>query len=556
MKKVLAWIALGLGIIAAVFFFYFKKNKLRDFEPQMKAKISSLVKQASGGLYNLEIGKLEVDVIASKVILIDAHLIPDTVLYNKLLQQKLAPADIFDIEVNTLVINGLSAPDFLAGKAVNLGTLFIDEPEIHVYHRKISYPSPNEDSSKTVYEQISKDVSSIQLDTLLIKNIDFTYHNLSRNNKQTKFKKVNVVFTGFLLDSTSQYDKDRFLYAKDCRINVKDYDFNSSDSLYQLRAGEIDVQTNSKTMEVKKLRLKPRVKRKQFYEQKKHEADIFNVDINDITIENVQWWSLLAEESFVANTAILRNGKVEIFRDKTVRDDTSSKIGKYPHQLLMKVPFDLNVSRLEVKNLDVSYEELNEKTLQTGTVLFTNISGTLTNITNNESQIRENQFCKIIASAKFLNEAPIKIQFIFDLKAIKTGDFEVIAHMDNLNGEKLNSITEPLGLLKINSLNIKSLDASMKANNLRSVGKVKLIYDNLKVTALKDDGTDSLKKRGLFTFIANSFIIKKENEEGKSVRVAYVTRDRVKEKSFFNLIWKTIFMGAGETAGYKVKQGK
>jgi hypothetical protein len=495
-------------------------------------------------------------VIASKVILIDAHLIPDTVLYNRLLQQKLAPADIFDVEVNSLVINGLSAPDFLAGKAVNLGTLFIDEPEIHVYHRKISYPSPNEDSAKTVYEQISKDVSSIQLDTLLIKNIDFTYHNLSRNNKQTKFNKVNVVFTEFLLDSTSQYDKSRFLYAKDCRINVKDYIFNSSDSLYRLKAGEIDVQTNSQTMEVKKLRLSPRVKRKQFYEQKKHEADIFNVDINDITIKNVQWWSLLAEESFIANNATLRNGKVEIFRDKTVRDDTSSKIGKYPHQLLMKVPFDLNIARLDVKNLDVSYEELNEKTLQTGTVLFTNISGTLTNITNKESQIRENQFCKIVASAKFLNEAPIKVEFIFDLKATKTGDFEVIAHMDNLNGEKLNSITEPLGLLKINSLNIKSLDASMKANNLRSVGKVKLIYDNLKVTALKEDGTDSLKKRALFSFIANSFVIKKENEEGKSVRVAYVTRDRVREKSFFNLIWKTIFMGAGETAGYKVKQGK
>jgi hypothetical protein len=88
MKKVFAWVALVLGIIAAGFFFYFKKNKLRDFEPQMKERISELVKQASDGLYDLEIGKLEVDVVASKVILIDAHLIPDTVLYNRLVQQK------------------------------------------------------------------------------------------------------------------------------------------------------------------------------------------------------------------------------------------------------------------------------------------------------------------------------------------------------------------------------------------------------------------------------------------------------------------------------------
>ena len=96
----------------------------------------------------------------------------------------------------------------------------------------------------------------------------------------------------------------------------------------------------------------------------------------------------------------------------------------------------------------------------------------------------------------------------------------------------------------------------MKADNQKSVGIVKLIYDDLKVTALKEDGEDSLKKRALFSFIANNFVIKKENEEGKSVRVARVTRERIMEKSFFNLIWKTIFMGAGETAGYKVKQGK
>src|SRR6478735_5109154 len=148
MKKIIAWVALILGIVAAGFFFYFKKNKLRDFEPQMKARISELVKQASDGLYDLQIGKLEVDVVASKVILINAHLIPDTVLYNRLIQQKLAPADIFDVTVNSLVINGLSAPDFLAGKSVNLGTLFIDEPEIHVYHKKLSYQPVNSDSAK------------------------------------------------------------------------------------------------------------------------------------------------------------------------------------------------------------------------------------------------------------------------------------------------------------------------------------------------------------------------------------------------------------------------
>jgi hypothetical protein len=65
-----------------------------------------------------------------------------------------------------------------------------------------------------------------------------------------------------------------------------------------------------------------------------------------------------------------------------------------------------------------------------------------------------------------------------------------------------------------------------------------------------------LKKRGLFTFIANTFVIKKENKGGSVSTRSACYKERVMEKSFFNIIWKTIFMGAGETAGYKVKQGK
>jgi hypothetical protein len=84
--------------------------------------------------------------------------------------------------------------------------------------------------------------------------------------------------------------------------------------------------------------------------------------------------------------------------------------------------------------------------------------------------------------------------------------------MDNLNGEKLNSI-RTIGPAKINSLNIKSLDASMKADNLRSVGKLKLIYDNLKVTALKEDGTRQPEKED-FYFYRQYFHNQKENEEG------------------------------------------
>lgn len=537
--------------VAVSIILYLHFNKLEDFEPLIKKKLINLVKNASDGLYHLEIEKLEVNVLNSSITLINVHVRPDTLVYAEMEKSRKAPNDVFDVSVSRLEISDIVPADFLSARVINLRRLFIDKPVIKVWHKKQPY-NIQDDSVKTVYQQIRKDISGIKVDTIILQNIDFTYNNQSRN-KQTQLLNVNIFFTDILIDSSTQFDRQRFLFAKNCMISVKDYKSKTTDNLYGISIQDIQIRTARQAIKLSGLRFEPMLSEKKFYQRVRHQQDIFTMSIREINFTAVNWWAILAEESFVSDKISMSKGNIKIYNDKSQTPDTRSKIGKYPQQLLMQLPFTLKLDTVQLTDFDLSYTELNPKSGRTGTLSFSKVHGTLTNITNDSLQILKNPLLKLTANASFLKQAPLTTLFTFDLANYRKGNFTVYAKMGALNQAALNEITVPLALLKLNSLMVKSLEVSMKGDNLKGKGTVKLIYSDLNITALKS--TDmTLKKRGLLSLIANAVIIKKDNPlHGKTVRTEMAEFKRDPNKSFFNLVWKTIFTGAAQTVGYNKK---
>jgi hypothetical protein len=540
-----------LIVIAGGIYYYLRYSKLKDFEPMIKEKLSKLVSDGSNGLYHLDIDILETDVIGAKITLVNAHLRPDTAVFAQLEKQQKAPNDLFDVFVSQLSIDDVVAADFMANREINFRRLFINDPVVKVWHKKQLNNKPDaNDSSQTIYSLIKNDINRINVDTIILQNIDFIFTNKDKKNKQTRLTDVKLFFAGILIDSTTQYDQQRFLYAEKSLISLKEYSLNTDDGLYRFGMKELEVNTQSNEMSLKGLKFQPLVSTASFYARLKHQQDKFDVDIGDIRLGRVNWWALLAEESFSAGHAAINNGRIKVYNDKSQPVDLRSKVGKYPHQLLMKLPFQISVDTIRLKNLDISYTELNPKSGETGTLIFNNIGGSITNVTNDADKVRKNSYCRIQAHGSFMNQAPLTATFLLDLANYKTGNFKVNASLGAIGADALNKITIPLGMLKLNSLNVKSMDVSMTGNDRSASGTVKLIYDDLKITALKSSG-DQLKKRGLLSFFANTFVIKKANpHKNDKVRIESATYERNPNRSFFNLVWKTIFTGAGKTVGY------
>jgi hypothetical protein len=94
----------------------------------------------------------------------------------------------------------------------------------------------------------------------------------------------------------------------------------------------------------------------------------------------------------------------------------------------------------------------------------------------------------------------------------------------------------------IKSGNIKSFDFNLKGNNVKAVGDAVLLYNNLKIKLLKNR-EEEIKNRSVSSFFAN-ILIKDQNPSNGNTRTGKIAFDRVMTKSFFNIVWKSIFDGA------------
>jgi hypothetical protein len=183
-----------------------------------------------------------------------------------------------------------------------------------------------------------------------------------------------------------------------------------------------------------------------------------------------------------------------------------------------------------------------------GVVTFYNSVLNISNITNMPSEIQKNNQLKIGFDTKVLQSIPLKGSFNFVLND-KEGHFTVNGHVEGFDAKALNKVSIPMALIHINGGQINSLDFNFKGNNTKASGVLTMKYKDLKVDVLKrDKDTREIKKRGLASLGAN-LLIKNDNPGSEGLREVNPEYDRNIYKSFFNLVWKTLFTGMKQTVG-------
>ena len=118
-----------------------------------------------------------------------------------------------------------------------------------------------------------------------------------------------------------------------------------------------------------------------------------------------------------------------------------------------------------------------------------------------------------------------------------------------MDGRELTPITRPLALVEIKSGYVQEVTFNMQGNERSAAGTVKLIYNNLKIRILKrDEDTHELKRKGLLSLFANVLAVNDSNPRDGELHIAHPRYSRDPRKSFFNLVWKTLFTGVKEIA--------
>ncbi|MEO8116762.1 MAG: hypothetical protein ABI653_03880 [Bacteroidota bacterium] len=542
----------GLAIIIVAGLFYFKARNLKDFNPLIKDKLQELVSNGSDGLYQLTYDSLKSDVYGGTVILKNVHVFPDSSRLLHLDSLHMKPEDIFDFSLTTLAIDGLDISDFLSNKKIDLKIIYLNNPTLDIYHEKNDSLKTKKDTAsvQTVYQRISTLLNRFSVQKLAIKNMEVIHHNYISDDKEstTRFDKVNMQFEDLLIDSLTQYDSTRFMYAKNAAITLGKFKLPTPDSLYVISMDSIYINAANKTVDIDTLAFTPRDGKDAFVSKMPYLKERYTASFEHISLHDIDWWAFVSNEGFSAKNMILQNGKLGIYADRNLPPFPKSKVGNYPHQMLMKISLPVSLDSIIISNLDMSYEENNPDSKLPGKIFFNNINGYISNINTNPTTAAS-PIMKIKASSDLMDAGKINAEFLFDMNKTNSGAFSVSGELGAMDAKKLDPVTEPLGLFKIDDGKVKSLSFDFNGNDKSCSGQFKFLYDDLHIQILKKGNDNGVQeKKGLLSFIANTFVIKKSNPGNDGdVRTVMASSVRDIHKSFFNLIWKTLLDGFKQT---------
>lgn len=524
-----------------------------DLRPLIISKLQQLVKESSEGLYNLSIERLEPDVLQSKIDIFNASLVPDTATLQRLDKELKAPDDVFKISFRSMHITGLSVLDFLHKDKIDLDTVFITAPSVEVFHKRRIYNESKRqrDSAFTFYKSLTQQFRSISINAIVARQGTFVTKNLLQKNMTKVFNQVNIRISKLLIDSSTQYDKTRFLFSKEVELSTKDYVSRTSDSLYLFKIASISVLATKHTMIAKKVALEPRGTRQQFQKKLQSRANMFTVKFPEIVCNNIDWWALANGDGFYSEVTHAYNGFVGDYFNRALPPGREQRKDNFPQQILMRISQKINIKKLHVHKLKLSYEEYSPQSMQSGKVYFNNINATLNNVTNMPISIKTNKLFTCFASGFFMHKIPVTAHFQFNLSKIRTGNFSADLHVGAMDKTIINSIAEPLGMFTLKSGTLQQATAHIRGDNFKAKAKMVMLYNDLHVTPLKNhDSTGHLKKKTIADLFANTLFIKNANPSpGESLRNPEVIAQRDDSGTFFNFLWKAIFTASAKTIG-------
>ncbi|PWS32786.1 hypothetical protein [Pedobacter paludis] len=550
--RFLKWVA---GVIFIVFILlasvaWFLNVKSR---PLLTDRIKTLLYKSTDSLYTISFTRVSTNILTGNATLQNVIIKADTNRYKELVRLKRAPNNLYQVSLKKLVVKHFHPIILYREHKLEIEEVLFDKPEVLMTNKQLAFnenrpPRP----IKSPYDIISKNLTSFNIQSILFRDASFKYINKNVAKPEVfAIDDLNIGLTDLLVDSTSAEDPTRFYLLKDVVINLKDYVYPTPDKMYKINLNQLDFRASTGRLKVKKFALEPLYDEMKFGRVAGYAKDRFDIQMSDISLNGLDLPLYISKQEVWAKEMAVANGSVSVFNNNELpKREKESKIGKFPHQLLQALGIPILIQKIQLKDINIVYSVFDKQSKQRGRLSFENTSGTISNATNVEKIKAINPVMDANLTTYLMGQGKMDLNFKFDLTA-NNGAFSYNGILQNFNARVLNQITKPLGMVRINRGNVDKLSFNFKANDLGAKGKLDFTYFDLSVALMKNDPEkDHLVKRGLLSFLANALIIKSENPgpDGKVVS-ANVSYDRPANTSFFNLIWKSLFVGIKYSIG-------
>ena len=520
-------------------------------KPLIISQLEKVIYNGSDSLYTLHYSHANINLWTGSISIHNAHIYADSSQFNRLREKDALPPVTGKLRLEKGEISGFQVLSFLFHKEISISKISSENAEISLYrHFHHNHPMAVQRTSPPLWKLLRPGIQRLYVGEIALDNIKLSYYNRDSSTAfQWKFEQFNTLLSDILVDSASAMDTKRLLYMGNIETQIYDISLFSPDSLYKLNMGNFTYSMKERTAEVNDFKLEPTLSSKQFYKRTGVEKDIYHFEIPSLKLLHFKPELFLTDNTLMADSVLLKSASLEIYHDRTPPDDPTSKLGKFPHQLLLKSPFYIRIREVLGTDISISYTEKDSKTLREGKLVFTHIAGEASNLTNHPDDIALNSVNEVKVTGTMMKRTNIKGRFLFDLTKTD-GSFEAEAYISPTDVRILNPVTEALAAARFNSLNTGQVHYKIKGNEHVAYGYLEMPYTDLHLEILNyvDPGQDPKHKK-MQSWVIKTFSHNSNPGKDGEFRVAtHIKEERNIHRSFFNLIWRTMFTCAKDVA--------
>jgi len=520
------------------------------WKPILDQQLKEAVLSSTDSLYRIEYEELSLNLLTGSAELTNLKLISDSVVYAALERRRKAPDNVVDAEVQLLHIKGLDIRQAVFGQRLEIKEVLVHAPRVTLRNK---YQAYNDTLSTDLEEKTGLQLGSlaqVQIGQIGVLDIDFTFEK-QRDSIRNRFdfQGVDLIMEDVLIDSTSYQDSARFFYTGNMLMSMGRYELEIPESLYKVGFDSLYIRTDRRELIIEGLHYEPHVSRSEFYEAWGVAKDMIEMEYAKLTFSDLDLALFSRSQRIHTAALLIEEGNIHVSNNRLYPRRIMNKIGKSPHQELMKLNHPIKIDTVFVDNTHISYSEISEKYHQEGAITFERTTGWLANVTNDSLSLAQDQIATADLTTYVMNQGQLHALFTFDMLD-ERGAFTYKGTLGPMNGKAFNRILTPLLSAEIGSANIRGLRFEMQGHDHRNWGNLWFDYEDMKVNLMQMDEAGNFSRKKLVSFLANELLINDSNpSKNGNYIVGRINYQRPAEFSFFKTLWKSLLEGIKQTAG-------
>jgi hypothetical protein len=392
-------------------------------------------------------------------------------------------------------------------------------------------------------------LESLRIDDFEIVEGDIGILDKNSSKAPQEFKSINFGLENLQFDLKDLSGLNRKeLLKKDFQLTLPNYEFLLKDSLNKVKIGLISL--TNKQIKLTDVEFIPRYGRYQYSRKVGLQTDVANIHIPLLIIEGADLDNFLENEIFEAKTIRISDVRADLFRDKRFpRDQDVYKF--MPQALMRKAGIQMSLDSLFIDNAKIVYTEFPENGMVPGKISFDRMNVALYPFhLSKEGETFPVEEIFLLANAKLNSQADLNMQghLFFE----KPYPMKISAQMGEFDLDYLNTILQSNAFVRIRSGKIHGADWSFTADNNEAIGRMVLLYSDLKLDLL-DERTlaRGTGRKSILTFVLNTFAVRSNNPRRylRKPISSTIYQPRDTERFIFNYWWTATLSGLKGSLG-------